>query len=315
MLIGLAALAAAGGCARMERLAGLDPRPPVEGGIGGTGIVGVVTELGSIVVAGRRVALPASAALSDAFGPRAPGDLRPGHSLTVEAAPGPDGGLAAARVRIEHPVIGTVGGMADAGGRLRIAGVEVIPEPGVPVRAAPGLRVAVSGLWRGGAVVASRIDVLAAQGPDVLAGDAGRDAAGRPTLGPLPLDPGDAAAPEPGSYAIAIGAATGGGFRALRLLPGRFTGAAGPLADLLVEGYLARAPAPPDWRIAGLGHSFDAGARVDPLAGTRALFAGPYTGAFAVEAALPLPEGLAARRRALPPGTEVAAVPGAVPTR
>jgi len=305
-----AAVLLAGG--ERRRLAAGDPRPPVEGGIGGTGIVGVVTALGSVVVGGQRVALPPEASVADALGPREPGSLGVGHSLTVEAAM-TGAGLAARRVRVTHPVIGTVDDVSADGRALRVAGVSVTLAPGVAARAGPGDRVAVSGLWRAGGVVASRLD-RADAGADVIAGDVRRGTGGA-TLNGLALAAPGLALPPDGSFATAFGRAGGGRFRAERIEPGRFTGAAGPLARLVVEGYLVPVDTPPAFRIAGLGHSFDRAARVGPLAGVRAIFVGPYSGTFDVARALPLPEDAAERRRLLGPGLDLGAAPGAVPTR
>lgn len=310
LIVGAAATAALAGCADGPIPLAEDRRPPAEGGIGGTGIVGVVTELGSIVIAGQRVALAPDTAVTDAFGPRGAEELAPGHSLTVEAEPRP-GGLVARRVHITEPVIGIVEAVGQGGRELRVAGVKVVLEPGVASGVDPGMRVAVSGLWDGERVVASRLEAGRAAGPEVIAGAV---APGGRIAG-LVIVPGEAELPPAGRFATVTGTRTDGHLRAGRIVPGRFTGAAGPLDRLLVEGYLETVPVAPGYTVSGLGHSFDREARLDPLAAGRALFAGPYTGRFAVTIGLSLPEGRAARRAALPPGTDIAALPGAVSTR
>jgi hypothetical protein len=298
LLAGLGA-ALLGGCTAGPReIVEGGRRAPAEGGIGGTGIVGVVTALGSIRVNGLEVALPDAVEIADALGPRPRAALRPGVSVTVEAT-GPLGALEARRVRIDHPLIGRVERLARDGREMRVLGVAVRLEPGVNAPVEKGDRVAVSGLWRRGAVVASRIDRLGADGPSAVAGEIGT-ARGRPAVGGVPLvRAGGVEAPEPGSFATAVGEAREGLLILRRLEPGRFTGAAGPLARLSVEGYLEPVPRAPGWALSGLGHSFDEAARLEPLAETRALFAGPYTGDFAVAAALPLPEGPRLRERML----------------
>ncbi|MEO1512732.1 MAG: hypothetical protein AAFU70_11715, partial [Planctomycetota bacterium] len=96
---------------------------------------------------------------------------------------------------------------------------------------------------------------------------------------------------------------------------GRFTGAAGPLEQLSVEGYLEPSSKAPGFALSGLGHSFDPDARLEPFAEGRALFEGPYTGDFAVDLALALPEGVAARRAALPAGLDLGTAAAARSTR
>ena len=309
LVLGGAASVLAGCAAPPDRLAE-DRRPPAEGGIGGTGIVGVVTALGSVVVAGQRVALAPDTAVTDAFGARRAADLSPGHSLTVEAAAGPDG-LIARRVHITEPVIGPVEAVEADGRGLRVAGVAVRLEPGVTAAARAGMRVAVSGLWDGTRVVASRIERRAPDGPVALAGTV---APGGRVAG-VAIAPGAARLPPAGRFVTVTGRLSGTGLGARRIAAGRFTAAAGPLARLIVEGYLEPDVAPPGYRLSGLGHSFDPGARLEPLAGRRALFVGPYTGSFAVAHGLALPEGLAARRAALPAGAGIAARSDAVSTR
>ncbi|MEL6217143.1 MAG: hypothetical protein AAFR79_01555 [Pseudomonadota bacterium] len=280
-------------------------RPPAEGGIGGTGIVGVVTALGSIKVGGQRVLLPADAELSDAFGAIGPSAIQPGHSVTAEVAT-VDGSLVARRVRLTHPLIGP---LVRRDGAFQVLGVQIVPEPGVNVQAVP--RVAVSGLWWGDRVIASRIDPVAESTPAAIAGERPLD--GAQAIGPLTVAFPAEEAIEPGSFATVIGRETPRGLFATQIEPGRFFGSAGPLEQLLIEGYLDPVSKAPGFAVAGLGHSFDPASRLDELATGRALFTGPYTGLFAVSHGLPLPEDPARRQQVLDgagsPGTDPAFVP------
>ncbi|MEM6946348.1 MAG: DUF5666 domain-containing protein [Pseudomonadota bacterium] len=289
---------------------GRRPRPPRTGGIGGTGIVGTLTELGSIVVNGLRIELDDRTAISDAFGPLAADSLTPGLSLTVEAEREvEDGPLIARRVQVTRPVIGTVTG---SGNDLRVAGVPVRLLPGV-AQPAPGSRVAVSGLWNGTTVVASRLDP-AGSGPDILAGDVGLASGGIPLVGGRPiLGPAARFVPMPVAFATLIGRATPEGFAADQISLGRFAGSITALEALSVEGYLEPAPTAPGFAISGLGHSFDPAARLSGFEG-RSLFVGPYTGTFDVALGLPLPEEARARRALLSPGFDPLAA-GARPAR
>jgi hypothetical protein len=132
-------------------------------------------------------------------------------------------------------------------------------------------------------------------------------------LGGLPLS--GPALPQPGTFATAIGWERGGAMIVDRLIEGRFTGAAGPLDRLVVEGYLEATAAMPRLAISGLGHSVDDAAQLARVGSTRAVFFGPYIGTFAVEGALPLPEGRMAREAYLAGTTPTSGEPQVIPTR
>ncbi|MFN3260322.1 MAG: hypothetical protein ACE37J_07160 [Pikeienuella sp.] len=267
------------------------PEEEPRGGIGGTGIVGVLTGFGSLLVNGLAVGTGAETAAENAFGPVPLSSLTVGQALTIEAERR-GAVLFARRIVVSDPLVGVL----EAGERgLFVNGVPVIGEtaPGLA-----GMRVSVSGLWRGGAVVASRI-APAAPGPDVIAGEIGSGAGGGVTVG------GAAAAllirlapPPEGTFVTALGRFEDGRLLIRALDTGRFTGAAGPLERLSVEGYLEPAPAAPGFAVSGLGHSFDPAARLAGFTG-RTLFEGGYDGDFRVETGLPLPEEPGARAAAL----------------
>ena len=166
-LLGLGA-SALGACAGPLQI-GEGKKAP-RGGIGGTGIVGVLTDFGSIIVNGLRVETSAETKVTDAFGPVDLRSVQIGHSLTVEAAT-VDGTLVARRVHISHPVIGAVERVR--GRRAVVAGVPVVLEPSGMGRWKRGQSVAVSGLWQGDKVVASRIDRIAKRDLSVIAGVVG----------------------------------------------------------------------------------------------------------------------------------------------
>ncbi|MEO1721605.1 MAG: DUF5666 domain-containing protein [Pseudomonadota bacterium] len=311
--LGLTLGATLAGCAVEDDFAARKPRKPREGGIGGTGIIGVLTEFGSLIVNGRRILLDDTTEVSDAFGARPASALALGQSLTLEAAT-VDGALVARSVHITHPLIGRIEAVSDDGRSLRIMGVTVRLEPGVALADALGRRVAVSGLWDGQAVVASRLDPVADGTADVVSGtfSVGPDG---PVVQAVPVAEGAGPLPDTGVFVTAIGRYESGRFEAASLAVGRFFGAAGPLEELSVEGYLEPIDTDPGFSLSGLGHSFDPAARLAALADGRALFEGPYTGDFAVGRALPLPEGAAARRAALPVGLDLATAPGTLSTR
>lgn len=331
--LGLTALSACGGryvppdrdatgAAPGGTAAGPEPEPavlaanedrPSEGGIGGTGIVGTFNGFGSLLVNGLRIATPDGLSVSDAFGARTLADLALGKSLTIEAAQA-GGTLSARRVFIAHPLIGTV---EQAGaGRLRCLGISLSLEPGSPLLDADGAafipaagdRVAISGHWRGERIVATRVDRLSDDGPDVIAGALRESVADGPgrlggvklgRLGGVELVGSGLERPAAGGYVTARGRYEGGSFLVSDLDEGRFTGAAGNLTRLSVEGYLETVPGAPGYSLSGLGHGFDAEARLAALESTRAIFTGPYEGTFKVSHGLPLPERAAARRQVL----------------
>ncbi|MEM6679735.1 MAG: DUF5666 domain-containing protein [Pseudomonadota bacterium] len=285
------------------------PRPPRAGGIGGTGIVGTVTALGSIVINGLRIELDDRTVVSDAFGPRRVEALGPGLSLTVEAErETSDGPLIARTVQLSHPVIGQAAAEGPTG--LSVAGVPVRLLPGVGAPR-PDARVAVNGLWEGDTVVASRLDP-APGAADVLAGAV--DVVAGQVQGRQVSGPAARFLPAPVAYVTLIGRAVPGGFEATSLVSGRFAGGITQLEQLVVEGYLRPVEGVPGVAISGLGHSMDAGVRLAGFDG-RTLLAGPYTGLFEPGLGVSLPEAAGERRDLLVPGLDLARAPGGRPTR
>jgi len=272
-------------------------RPDAEGGIGGTGIVGLLTDFGSLIVAGNYVRTDNATKYSDGFGTLRASDLRVGDPLTVEAA-GPATALVARRVHVTHPVVGTITQVSGNGRRITVNGVDVRLD--ARLRGfGPGDRVAVSGLWRGAGVQASRLSSARAAN-DLVAGDVTRSG-GVTRVGAVPVRGSGTGSPARGSFASVIGTFNPqtGVLQARGVTTQRFVGAAGPLVRLSVEGYLDPSARAPGYRVAGLGHSFERNLKLDSFAGSRVLFNGAYTGKFAASGAVVLPEGFGAQRRVL----------------
>lgn len=269
----------------------------VEGGIGGTGIVGLLTDFGSLIVAGSRVNTDAQTQVLDAFGPLRLSDLAIGDSLTLEAS-GPASNLVARRVHLTHPLVGRITRRLANGRRLIVNGVEVLfdtPVQGFDV----GDRVAISGLWRGSFVEAAR--VTQARSPlDLVSGDVSNKGWGK-RIGSVPLRGSGANSLRVGSFAAAIGEydEAAGIMRVRTLQKGRFFGAAGPLKRLAIEGYLDPINEPPGFRVSGLGHSFERDLLLDSIAVSRVLLLGSYTGLFEAKQAFVLPDTFAQQRQAL----------------
>jgi hypothetical protein len=283
-----------GACSGQLQL-GEGKRKP-EGGIGGTGIVGTLTDFGSLVVNGLRVELDGSTVLSNAYGSVEEGALTIGQSLTIEASEG-QGGLFARRVHLTHPVIGRVSFVSDSGNVAIVAGVRVRPEEGMIGSLVKDARVAVSGVWRGGEVVASRIDLLKDVGPSALAGVVGRSGDGsNPTVGTRKVAIDSSFLPPSGSFTTLVWKDDRISTMPDDVVPNRFTGSAGPLKQLSVEGYLDPSPEPPSFSLAGLGHSFDSSAKLEAFRDKRGLFSGPYSGTFDVAEGVVMPNDFNARR-------------------
>jgi hypothetical protein len=190
------------------------------------------------------------------------------------------------------------------GGGHAVLGTRIELPPGTPVHGPhgaalrqaalrPGQVVAVSGLWRNEAVLATRIDVLDGATPAAVTGLLRRDAGGW-RIGATPLDVAAGAPPAAGGQVAARG----------RLVVATLDsggGAALPrgAAPLAVEGFVAPDGGGPGFHLSGLGLPLDPASAVAPLAGQRRLLLGRNAAAFLAEAAVDLPSDPAARARAL----------------
>ena len=297
LLAGLSAMTL-GACTGPLRI-GEGKKPP-KGGIGGTGIVGTLTDFGSLIVNGLRVETDAETVYTDAFGRVHAEALRIGQVLAIEAAQTGEGlasELFAKTVRISHPVIGPVQHVNPDGREGIVAGISVLLEDGAIGKLVPGTRVAISGIWQATKVIASRIDPVAPKGLAAIAGVVSApDSTGGRVAG-IAVRATQADFPEPGSFVTVVGMADSDGIVASKVDAGRFFGAAGPLTRLSVEGFLEPTAKAPFFAISGLGHSFDETARLARVGARRAIFTGGYEEAFAVSRAIILPDALAARRK------------------
>ncbi len=263
---------------------------PFEGGIGGTGIVGLLTEFGSLKVNGLRVETTDRTVVQTPFGIVPETAIRRGMALTIVARRTVDR-IEARNVQISWPVIGTVTG---GPGEYRVNGIPFRAEPGALGRIVPGARVAVSGAWTPAGLVASRID-RADQPDDVIAGVVEYAGPTGLTVGGAPVRLTRGARPAAGQFVTVKGRMGADAFEARTLAEGRFGDGAETLRQLSVEGYLEPVDAAPGFRVAGLGHSFARNLRLQPLADRRAVYFGPYDGLFRARAGYVLPEGVPAR--------------------
>jgi len=285
-----------GACALPDQL-GRSERIPLEGGIGGTGIVGVVTDFSSLIVNGLKVETDNSTEFTDAFGRINARSLGLGDALTVEAETRFNR-LYAKRVHVTHPLIGRVQAVAGSGARMMVNGVMIKVEPQARGRAGPGDRVRICGLWMSDVVVASQVE-LTNDPVDVMAGEiTAKD--GQLTICDVPISRGlFGLGLEVGQFATILGQYDGTNFNPSLIRPNRFVGAAGALTRLSVEGYLDQVNTKPGFALSGLGHKFADDLDLAPFSGRRALFEGPYDNRFEADRGLILPTNYLGRRSML----------------
>ncbi|MDZ7790096.1 MAG: DUF5666 domain-containing protein [Xanthomonadales bacterium] len=290
------------------------------GGIGGTGsaaqpvrevgVLGTVRGFSSVLVNGVRVEAGPGFPVTTPFGPKLVGELAEGHVVELSArAQGTR--LDARRIAQLIALAGPVEAVERDAETLLVMGVEVALAPDATVATdgglaglAPGDRVAVSGLWRNGAVVASRIDP--APRPRAGAGDrrgcpavvsgvvrAGDDGTRR--VGPLPVTGPDAGDPLPdGRFAVLVGSYRDGRLRVRQVARGHPVLPAAWTA-LWVEAYAGRVHGDP--ALHGFGHALSAGTRLERLLGRRGVFIGPLRdGSAGSSTASPCPKACAPRR-------------------
>ncbi len=133
-----------------------------EGGIIGTGIVGTITDLGSIIVNGLHLEITDDMPVDGAIPAMNASELRPGHTVAIVAERQGDDWYAR-NIRQVYPLVGEVSATTEAG--ITVMGTEVelndlLPEIKV------GDWVAISGLWQGQKVNASMIERLPRPQPE-----------------------------------------------------------------------------------------------------------------------------------------------------
>ena len=278
------------------------------GSLAGTGVVGTVTGFGSIQVNGLRIDVDDAFPVRSPLGDRTVADLAEGDVIELIGSR-TDAGIRPARMARLLTVIGVADSRpVDGRDSLSIMGIAVVPErdstlgpPPATVADLAGRRVAVSGLWHDGQVVASRLEALpdrpGGDGPVALiAGAVESDPDGTRRIGPLPIvGPDDEDLPD-GAYVTASGIYRDGRFAARAVSVGRPVLPAA-LQRLSVEAYARPGGTAPS--LAGVGLAVEAGTRLDAMDGRRGVFIGGFDGTFRIEHGIPLPDGHVARRRAL----------------
>jgi hypothetical protein len=274
--------------------------PDEEGGVGGTGIFGTVTGLGSVHLNGLRVEVPEGVQVPD---------LALGDSVAVEA--GRAGrALVARRVVPVTPLAGPIDRLDRAHRRLSVMGTPVVLDGDAALTdsttgatldlgdVSVGDRLEVSGIWRSGAVVASRLErtqgAVAGHVAGLLTGgDAIRSVGGTAVDLACCTDTGD-------GFAVVSGTYRDGRLVAERVDAAGTGALFAPTVDrLVVEAFLARDPDGAGFHLSGFGIPMDPASPVPPTVDQRSIFVGRLDGDFLIERSYGLPEGAAARRRAL----------------
>ena len=302
-----------------------------EGGIGGTGAprlaatVGTVHKFGSVYINGVRVVFPAGGSVRSPSGSLAESEIDLGETIEIIGELQADGTVLPTDAMFRFPLVGRVDRVDPTGTSLTVLGARVLVEPGARLvggdsrtaRIVAGDYVQVSGLPRGDAIVASRIEKM----PNPVRSSV----MGRVEKGPRPgvisingvaVDYGSGVPPQTGWTVRVSGVATDGRLIPYETIRSLLETVTAPVGDISVEGYLETRAAPTGSGIGGFGADFDSGSKVVSLAGERALFIGALEGnTFKARHGLVLPDGFDSRRQRLDVVRNGYAPAGAVGTR
>lgn len=298
----LLALPLLAGCAADRTPLATASHGPDEGGIGGTGIFGLVGPGPGLVVAG----IPL-----DPAGQQLP----PAGEVVAVHATARDGRLVATRIARFQPLVGPVRHGAD--GSLSVLGTRVVRRPDTVLRGPGRLgaagRIAVSGFWTGAVLRATAIapdahgQAVRLQGQ--LRAEAGRFLVGGTVLpaerlpDPPPLD----------RHVVVRGRAGAAGPLVVEVVevtppPPLDPPPSGPAPGrLAVEAVLARDATGPGLHLSGFGLPVAPDSLGALPVGPRLLLLGTHDGRFHVADAVPLPDAREARaRRLADPATQAA---------
>lgn len=192
-----------------------------EGGIIGTGILGILQTDTLWKINGLTIDVAPDAQVRSPLGLKTPDDVTDGAVLALSVAAIGDR-WAATDIRQIYPLVGPVEQVLETG--IVVMGT-VATLTAVPLADWPevGAWIAVSGVWKGNAIAASAVQVLPEQTQAMITGTLVRDAAGVPMIGDtliLDVDPADFAS---GDVVEILGTLTTRGLLAQTVLPGPFT--------------------------------------------------------------------------------------------
>ncbi|MBX2854579.1 MAG: hypothetical protein KTR21_06305 [Rhodobacteraceae bacterium] len=291
-----------------ELKAAADHSTDREGGIGGTGIFGSVTELGSIHVNGQDIEIPRDVPVRSVLGVKNGRDLKVGDVVAVSAE-FDDDDLIASRVTLFTPLIGPVTDLQPGAGVLAVMGTQVLLEAdtaivdartNAPIRLDEvqlGQNLVVSGIWRREQVLATRVTRLSGPQIPVISGQISRNGAVA-RIGGTSLIASDI---RENQFATAFGRFVNGGFVAARIDYNPLGVFRAPIETLVVEGVLSQNQSDPGFHLSGFGLPLDPQSPIPRDTETRSLFIGSFSDGFLIERSAPLPNTTAERREMLGP--------------
>jgi len=266
-----------------------------EGGIVGTGIVGTITELGSIYVNGQHIRFDESQIVISPLGDRPASSLVPGDTVVVEASR-EGGAWQASSIKAYLPIVGPVESVGLQS--LEVMGAQVeIPESAASVadfvggEVGVGDWIAVSGLWKGAAVAASRIEKITALRMASVVGTYRPDGAEN-RVGAVLIRGLDIRHARPLDVLTVQGRPTPAGLDAETVAIGLF---AGPVGEVLVEGYLSRPNIQGAYTVQGSGLLAYVANPSMAIDSSRGLFCGNPEGVTRIKRVLDLPETVSLR--------------------
>ena len=204
-----------------------------EGGIIGTGIVGTITELGSIIVNNQRITFGDDMMASSVLGEITASSLVPGQLVSVMAERSSDI-WNAKTIEVHYPLIGP---LKLENGRTWILGTSVDLSQTDTAGISEGDWLAVSGLWQQDRLIASAVSKLEQRSLAVLSGtympSADTDSF---LIGQSIVSGVDLAHVEPGDVVTVTGRPSNDGIVAETVRIGLFSGS---LEKMIVEGYMS----------------------------------------------------------------------------
>lgn len=217
-----------------------------EGGLSGTGIVGEITALGSIIVNEQYIALDGNLTVSSVLGPKSANMLVPGDIVAVAVALGETGWTATA-ITQKHALVGPVaesrdGGFTALGVRVKWSG-----------SATPGTWVAVSGFWTQDGINATRVHEIDKRDTVSLHGSyRAPSSASEAKVGTVALDVAPLQHADEGDVIRVTGILEGDSIAVTDIHNGLFEH---PVALVLAEGFLTRVAPSGHYTVAGSGLS------------------------------------------------------------
>lgn len=218
-----------------------------EGGLTGTGIVGEIKALGSIIVNGQRITFDPDLSVRNDLGTKRADALVPGEIVAVAVEPDAQDWRATAISQV-HALIGPVSESQDD--RFTVLGTEVHWQSQRPTT---GEWVAVSGFWAGPAVVATHVAPTTPQQTASIQGSYGLGLDGTTFMvGSLELDLDPLKHATEGDVIRVKGTLESGAFAVTDVHLGLFDE---PVLLVLAEGYLTNVAPSGHYTVAGSGLS------------------------------------------------------------